>query len=106
MARADFDYRKTWRQQSSRKIEQVCVLVSGHDIHVQLHSLFEQAAERQPFLRRFANDWATKAFMVIYLKNRRTYLRGLGADEDEPEPAVVNAGEHNNDDESDDNDME
>jgi hypothetical protein len=69
MARADFNYRKTWQQQSSRKIEQVCELVSGHDIHVQLHSLFEQAAERQPFLCRFANDWATKTSWLFTLSN-------------------------------------
>jgi hypothetical protein len=61
------------------------------------HSDHLQAAERQPFLRRFANDWATKVYMMIYLKNRRNFLRKQERLGLEPEP------DHVSEDEDDEN---
>jgi hypothetical protein len=75
-----------------------------------------QVAERQPFLRRFANNWATKAYMMIYLKNRRNYMRKMErlglepeldhASDDEDDENGSNAGDehsvHSSDDDKDD----
>jgi hypothetical protein len=86
MLRANFNYSAPWKAQASRMIEQVCILVRTYILSYELLLMSPQAAERQPFLRRFANDWATKAYMMIYLKNRRNYLRKQERLGLEPEP--------------------
>jgi len=45
---------------------------------VAVNRLFTVARQRQPYLGRFENDWATEAFAMTYLKNRRAYLKRLG----------------------------
>jgi hypothetical protein len=39
-----------------------------------------QAASKEPYLKRFTNDWATEEFARLYLKNRRNYYRKHGYD--------------------------
>lgn len=46
-----------------------------------------QARKRQPYLRRFANDWATEEFAKQYLKNHRAYCRRKRYDVEEDAPA-------------------
>jgi hypothetical protein len=73
MQRAGFDFTASWANQSTCKINQVCTLVSFSVFRLSMYYSMSltllQAAQRQPSLRRFANDWATKAFMLIYLKS-------------------------------------
>lgn len=49
-----------------------------------------QARKRQPYLRRFANDWATEEFAKQYLKNHRAYCRRKRYDvEEDAQPDEV-----------------
>lgn len=52
----------------------MCTLVSPRILALR-NLIAVQAAERQSILCRYANNWATKAFMQIYLKNHRQHMR-------------------------------
>jgi hypothetical protein len=58
-------------------------------------------SSRQPngnhFFRHFANDWATKAFMLIYLKSRRNYLCRVSPGDKPEAEAEVDSGNKNMD---------
>ncbi|TBU31205.1 hypothetical protein BD311DRAFT_752850 [Dichomitus squalens] len=70
IGRAGLDYHSIWRQQPKAVIGKVYRVARG----------------RQPYLRRFVNDWATEEMVKQYLRNRRAYARRQGfADENNVE---------------------
>ncbi|CDO70666.1 hypothetical protein BN946_scf184761.g3 [Trametes cinnabarina] len=67
VGRAGLDWRIPWRSQPKEEIVKI----------------FRVARKRQPYLRRFTNDWATEEFAKQYLKNHRAYCRRKRYDLDE-----------------------
>ncbi|KAJ3001435.1 hypothetical protein NUW54_g6424 [Trametes sanguinea] len=64
---AGLDHRVIWRRQPKEVIGKV----------------LRVARKRQPYLRRFVNDWATEELAKQYLKNRRAYCRRMNYDQDD-----------------------
>ena len=64
-----------------------------------------QARSRQPYLRRFVNDWATEDMVKQYLRNRRAYARRHGFDKaaDDDNEVPMQADEEDEGEEMDDN---
>ncbi|KAF9800013.1 hypothetical protein IEO21_10457 [Rhodonia placenta] len=63
------DWCLPWYRQDKTKIGRIMLL----------------ARKRQPYLERFARDWATEEFLKSHLKNKRHYNKRMGYDDEMPD---------------------
>ncbi|EED85497.1 predicted protein [Postia placenta Mad-698-R] len=63
------DWCLPWYRQDKTKIGRIMLL----------------ARKRQPYLERFARDWATEEFLKSHLKNKRRYNKRMGYDDEMPD---------------------